>query len=329
MATALGIIASHGLDSGRLFSLPGAPSTFYVYRSGYTSSTSITNTLSWTAPTDAGGGTISGYKVEYSSNNSTWSTIYTGSLLTTTHTGIADATACYYRISATNQIGYGTTVTRTQSIVARNTLTTITVPATTNRVAIMCVGGGSGVKTGTYANAGAGGGGVSLSYGISVTPSSTITYAIGAAGAANANGGTSSVTIGTTALSSTGGTISATAYRGGSSGTGTVSQGTSILASTSKLGGTGSGPFSDGGYFVTYYEGAGGGAGASGVGGNGFADGANLIGTGGTGGAGYTYFGISVAGGTGGAGTTSTGSTWSSSYGGGTQSGAVIFHYFS
>jgi len=65
--------------------------------------------LSWIAPTNNGGSTITGYKIERStSGGSTWSTIVsnTGSTTTTySDTGLSPSTTYTYRVSAINNIG--------------------------------------------------------------------------------------------------------------------------------------------------------------------------------------------------------------------------------
>jgi hypothetical protein len=332
MKDVIGTKASHGL-TGRLLSLPGAPATLFAYKSAYVSAASTTNIISWTAPTNTGNGIISNYRLEHW-NGSTWTAIYTGPLLTFTHSGVNETATCFYRVSATNQLGYGTTRQVNQSIVVRTSATTFTVPSTTNRLAILCVGGGTGSNF-----AGGGGGGIALSYGISVTPGSNVTYSVGAgtAGGSGSNAGASTVTIGTAALSANGGAYSAT--RGHSSGAGTVSQGTSIFVSTANLGGTTS-QTTFGGTAYTYgttYSGFGGGASTAGGGGNGSSS--TSVGQGGAGAAARTYFGFALSAGGGGYGfPTGNGSSPASSYGKGGgysggnqsgQSGAVMFLYFS
>ena len=64
--------------------------------------------LSWTAPVDDGGAAISGYRVEVSTDNSSWSDLAadTGSTATTYgHTGLTAGSTRYYRVSATNSVG--------------------------------------------------------------------------------------------------------------------------------------------------------------------------------------------------------------------------------
>ena len=67
--------------------------------------------LSWTAPVDYGGRSISGYKIEVSEDaGTTWAdqTADTGSTATTySHTGLSAGSTRHYRVSATNSIGTG------------------------------------------------------------------------------------------------------------------------------------------------------------------------------------------------------------------------------
>jgi titin len=91
-------------------------------------------TLRWTAPSSNGGAAITGYKVEYSANGTTWSTATstTGNQATAyTVTGLTNATAYSFRISAINAVGASVT-----SVVASSTpYTTPTAPASLSAVA--------------------------------------------------------------------------------------------------------------------------------------------------------------------------------------------------
>ena len=86
--------------------VPNAPTSLTATSAG---STSIN--LSWTAPSDNGGATITGYKIEVSTNAGTfWTDLVanTGSTQTTyTHSGLAAGTTRHYRISAINSVGTG------------------------------------------------------------------------------------------------------------------------------------------------------------------------------------------------------------------------------
>ncbi|MDE1812707.1 MAG: fibronectin type III domain-containing protein [Thaumarchaeota archaeon] len=64
--------------------------------------------LSWSAPSDNGGSTITGYQIERSPDGSTWNTIVsnTGSTATTySDTGLTASTAYTYRVSTINGVG--------------------------------------------------------------------------------------------------------------------------------------------------------------------------------------------------------------------------------
>ena len=66
--------------------------------------------LSWTAPADNGGAPISGYKIEVSSDGSTWSDLHADTGTTTTtysHTALSGGDTRHYRVSAINSVGTG------------------------------------------------------------------------------------------------------------------------------------------------------------------------------------------------------------------------------
>lgn len=83
--------------------IPGAPTLV----TATTASTQLI--VTWAAPSSDGGSAITDYVVEYSTDNSTWSTFShpTSTALTQTITGLTDGTAYYVRVSATNAIGAG------------------------------------------------------------------------------------------------------------------------------------------------------------------------------------------------------------------------------
>ena len=79
---------------------PGAPTSLTATADGETEID-----LSWTAPSDNGGADITGYKIEVSTNGSTWSDLEanTGNAATTySHTGLTAGSTRHYRVSAIN-----------------------------------------------------------------------------------------------------------------------------------------------------------------------------------------------------------------------------------
>jgi hypothetical protein len=89
--------------------LPSAPGTPTV-----TSKTANSVTISWTAPSNNGGAAVSAYKVEYSTDGSSWVTYTEGSYSTTPATsitvgGLKAGQTYYFRVAAKNAVvpGYG------------------------------------------------------------------------------------------------------------------------------------------------------------------------------------------------------------------------------
>ena len=67
--------------------------------------------LSWTAPSDNGGANITGYRIEVSTDGSTWSDLVSDTDSTDTsysHTGLKAGSSRHYRVSAINSAGTGT-----------------------------------------------------------------------------------------------------------------------------------------------------------------------------------------------------------------------------
>ena len=84
---------------------PGAPTGLTATADGQTEID-----LSWTAPSDNGGAAITGYKVEVSSDGSSWSDLDSDTDSTSTsytHTGLTAGSTRYYRVSAINSAGTG------------------------------------------------------------------------------------------------------------------------------------------------------------------------------------------------------------------------------
>ena len=86
--------------------MPGAPTGLSATASGTT-----TINLSWTAPSDNGGASITGYRIEVSPNGSSgWSNRVANTGTTTTtyaHTGLSAGDTRHYRVSAINSVGTG------------------------------------------------------------------------------------------------------------------------------------------------------------------------------------------------------------------------------
>ena len=102
------LLAAVGGQGG--VTVPGVPGTLSL-ANGTTSGTQIN--LSWSAPSDTGGGTISGYKIERSTNSGgSWSDLVadTSSTGTTyTNSGLTRLTRYDYRVAAINEKGTGAT----------------------------------------------------------------------------------------------------------------------------------------------------------------------------------------------------------------------------
>ena len=99
-------LALVGLPDCGLGTVPGAPTRLTATASGPTEID-----LSWSAPSDDGGAAITGYRIEFSEDGSSWSELVadTGSTATTyTHTGLTAGITRHYRVSAINSVGAGT-----------------------------------------------------------------------------------------------------------------------------------------------------------------------------------------------------------------------------
>ena len=92
---------------------PGAPTN--VTMNPYGTLTDVR----WRAPASDGGATISGYRVEVSTDQETWTEIASSVTFTSyLHRGVTIGTTYHYRVSARNSIGLGTT-SDTASVTAR------------------------------------------------------------------------------------------------------------------------------------------------------------------------------------------------------------------
>ena len=67
-------------------------------------------TVKWAAPADNGGRTITAYRIQRSTNGTTWTTLTSvGSAATRTYvaTGLTTGTKYYFRVAAINSVGVG------------------------------------------------------------------------------------------------------------------------------------------------------------------------------------------------------------------------------
>ena len=91
--------------------------------------------LTWAAPASDGGSAITDYVVEYSTDDTTWSTFVDGTsaLSSATVTGLANATTYRFRVTARNDVADGvvSTASATVTPAAPTTTTTTTVAPTT------------------------------------------------------------------------------------------------------------------------------------------------------------------------------------------------------
>ena len=107
------------VETTRSATAPGAPTRLTATANGQTRID-----LSWTAPSDDGGSNITGYKIEVSTNGTTWSDLVANTNSTSTsysHTSLTAGSTRHYRVSAINSVGTST---------ASNTANATTSPAT-------------------------------------------------------------------------------------------------------------------------------------------------------------------------------------------------------
>jgi hypothetical protein len=300
-----------------------------------------TASVTFTAPTNVGGGAITGYTVISSPGGITG----TGASSPITVSGLANGTAYTFTVVATNTFGNSAPSAASNSVtpnipqqVEYTTAGTYTFvapvglsPAT---VSVVCIGGGGGSTVGSgfsyIGNGGGGGGELRYKNGISVTGGSSYTVVVGARGVFGRTDGAQTSTAGgqssfnsTTCVANGGGRglNSSTAGAGGSGGTGDG-------GGNGGAGGSGDGgdrPGGGGG--AGGYSGAGGAGGVGNTGGSG-SGGANGSGGGSGGGHGgnASFLGSTPGGGTniGGTGANGAGASASGSLGDVGGDGSVI-----
>jgi len=267
--------------------------------------------LTWTAPSNNGGSSITDYRVQFSSNSgSSWTTFSSRTASTTASqvvTGLTNGTAYIFRVAAVNNVGLG----------AFSAASTSVAPLASVVASVLVVaGGGAG---GSNIGGGGGAGGVSYGSDIVMTFGQQYTVTVGAGGSSAGSrdsyggfGGSSSA-LGISAVGGGGGgSLNSAATTGGSGGGGggaysygpyTGGAGTSGQGNAGGNGSENSGNNSGGGggaggagVAATSSSGGAGGAGASysitgsavlyGGGGGGGGNSANTPGAGGTGGGG-------------------------------------------
>ena len=98
-------VANATTNSPPAATAPGAPTGLTATTDGQTRID-----LSWNAPSNTGGATITGYKIEVSTNGTSWSNLVANTRSTSTsysHTGLTAGNTRYYRVSAINSAGTG------------------------------------------------------------------------------------------------------------------------------------------------------------------------------------------------------------------------------
>jgi len=281
------------------------------------SSTSVS--VTFTAPTDIGGGAISSYVVVSSPGN----IIASGASSPITVTGLTPGTAYSFRVFANNAFGNSPASASSnvvtplavgqEAFISAGTYSWIA-PAGVTSVCVVCVGAGQAGGGFQGSRQGAGGGGLAYKNNIAVTPGNAYTVVVGAGGPYTATGG---VAGGLSSFTASFGTCTA---GGGSGGTGGSPSG---VYDGGGNGGNGSGSSGGGGGGAGGYSGAGSGGGSGAAGAGGAGAGGNNAGTRGIGGGGVGILGQGAngtangGGGSGGTtGATSPGSGGSVEFGG-------------
>lgn len=235
-----------------------APSAPTIGTATQASSTSVS--VTFTAPTDIGGGAISSYTVVSSPGN----IIGTGASSPVVVTGLTTGTAYSFTVFANNAYGNSPASASSNVVtplaIGQQAYTTAgtyswTAPAGVTSVCVVCVGGGGGGWNGQNNNSrGGGAGGLGWKNNITVVPGNSYTVVVGVGEQGGGIGGTSYF-INTSTVAGIGGQGDATGNPSRTSGGGYV--------------GDGGGNGGNGGQSLSY----GGGGGAGGYSGNGGAGG--------------------------------------------------------
>jgi hypothetical protein len=168
--------------------------------------------LTWTAPSNNGGSSITDYRVQFSSNSgSSWTTFSSRTVSTTASqvvTGLTNGTAYVFRVAGVNANGTGTYTAASSSV---------TPTANIDVQYLVIAGGGSGGNVPTNAGAGGGGGAGGFIEGVaSLTPGTSYNITVGAGGTVSSN----TTDSGNTGNNSTFSNITASGGGGGGSGSG-------------------------------------------------------------------------------------------------------------
>lgn len=274
--------------SSVLANVPVAPTS--VSATAYAGAGTSYATVSFSAPTDNGGATITSYTV----TSSPGGLIGSGTSSPINVSGLSGGTSYTFTVTATNSVGTGPASSPSGAITAL-------APKVTAVNYLIVAGGGGGSYVGSAVGSGGGGGGGGvLESSLSVSLSTSYSVSIGGGGGNSANGGDSAF-------------AGITATGGGRGGTGV--HGVGQAGASGGCGGGGG------------YGDSGGGAGGSGISGQGYSGGSggagSPFGAGGGGGAGAV--GGSGHGGSGGSGRYSTitgsGAYYAGGGGGGNEAG--------
>ena len=229
------------------YEVPGTPGTLSL-AAGSPDSSVID--LSWSAPASDGGQTISGYRIQNSTDGSSWSDVVanTGSTATTySNTGLTGSTTYHYRVAAINSVGTGgygnaPSLTTGDPVMTYSTTGSPTertygiykslhwtgagnfvITANPKALDIWIVSGGGGGGGGYYSFGGGGGGGAGGAKAFTSQTVSVGTHVItiGQGGTGGANGGAGSTDGGDSSFAISGGsTLSTTGGGAGVIGTG-------------------------------------------------------------------------------------------------------------
>jgi hypothetical protein len=312
------------------------------------SSTSVS--VTFTAPTDIGGGAISSYVVVSSPGN----IIASGTSSPIVVTGLTTNTAYSFRVFANNAFGNSPASASsnviTPTAIGQQAYTTAgtyswVAPAGVTSVSVVCIGGGGGGGNSFYGRNGGSGGGLGYKNNITVVPGNSYTIVVGAAGTRGTvsvrdggNGGNSTA-LGAVGNGGLGGTSTGTGIKagGGFSGDGGGNGGAAIDLSCSGGGGAGgyagnggdggqgSGSKTSGSAGATSSGAGGGGGGAQDAGSGAWAGaggGVGILGLGSTGAGGAVGGSRGTRGGGGSGGTGDTQTEYGGAYGGGGGAGA-------